>query len=152
MTLYPYRKNGVWVFDDKNTGLKEEAFVMGMSELISDVVSQKRIHQARKGFKLTFSNQSFNHDIELFWFQKGDFEYQVGKQTFTIKGNWYHTGDHFRKGVKIGWLCPALFKYFDEAPERLYAKVEPLPTGIDPIWHGGVKFAYVSSSVGGHAA
>jgi hypothetical protein len=25
-----------------------------------------------------------------------------------------------------GWLCPALFKYFTEAPPRLYARGEPL--------------------------
>jgi hypothetical protein len=25
-----------------------------------------------------------------------------------------------------GWLCPALFKYFPEAPKKLYAKAEPL--------------------------
>ena len=24
-----------------------------------------------------------------------------------------------------GWLCPALFKYFDQAPERIYAQVKP---------------------------
>ena len=24
-----------------------------------------------------------------------------------------------------GWLCPMLFKYFTEAPPRLYAKAEP---------------------------
>ena len=23
-----------------------------------------------------------------------------------------------------GWLCPALFKYFDQAPERIYAQVK----------------------------
>jgi hypothetical protein len=23
-----------------------------------------------------------------------------------------------------GWLCPALFKYFDKAPAELYAKAE----------------------------
>jgi hypothetical protein len=24
-----------------------------------------------------------------------------------------------------GWLCPALFKYFAEAPQELYAQFEP---------------------------
>jgi hypothetical protein len=23
-----------------------------------------------------------------------------------------------------GWLCPALFRYFDEAPEEIYVKAE----------------------------
>jgi hypothetical protein len=26
-----------------------------------------------------------------------------------------------------GWLCPALFRYFEEAPKALYAQVKPLP-------------------------
>lgn len=24
-----------------------------------------------------------------------------------------------------GWLCPALFKYFDETPKETYVKAEP---------------------------
>ena len=24
-----------------------------------------------------------------------------------------------------GWLCPALFKYFDKAPSEIYVKAEP---------------------------
>ena len=48
-------------------------------------------------------------------------------------GNWYRgtvCGEEM-----IGWLCPALFHYFTEAPQKIYAKAEPLPAGIDPIWH-----------------
>ena len=33
-------------------------------------------------------------------------------------GNWYDSPD-----LDIeGWLCPALFKYFEVAPERIYAQ------------------------------
>ena len=35
----------------------------------------------------------------------------------------------------VGWLCPALFLYFAEAPKKIFAKAEPLPAGIDPIWY-----------------
>ena len=35
-------------------------------------------------------------------------------------GNWYYSPDL----EKEGWLCPALFKYFDEAPEKIYARFE----------------------------
>lgn len=48
-------------------------------------------------------------------------------------GNWYK-GDVLGREM-IGWLCPALFLYFQQAPKTIYAKAEPLPTGIDPIWH-----------------
>jgi hypothetical protein len=33
-----------------------------------------------------------------------------------------------------GWLCPALFHYFETTPMKIYARVDPLPEGIDPIW------------------
>jgi hypothetical protein len=25
-----------------------------------------------------------------------------------------------------GWLCPALFKYFEKAPKEIYIKAEPM--------------------------
>jgi hypothetical protein len=37
-------------------------------------------------------------------------------------GNWYR----WPEGKMEGWLCPALFKYFDQAPPRLFAKVEAI--------------------------
>lgn len=35
----------------------------------------------------------------------------------------------------VGWLCPALFCYFDQAPAKIFVKAEPLPAGFDPVWH-----------------
>ncbi len=35
-------------------------------------------------------------------------------------GNWYQTDSPAMQG----WLCPALFCYFDEAPGELYLKAE----------------------------
>ncbi|MGI8907476.1 MAG: DUF6717 family protein [Candidatus Sumerlaeaceae bacterium] len=37
-------------------------------------------------------------------------------------GNWYEWADHQMKG----WLCPALFKYFDAAPKTIYVRAERL--------------------------
>ena len=147
MVLYPYMSDhGSWVFDDPNTCLKEEAFVMGMSEIIHGCVSKKKIH-AGKGFKMTFSDEPFDHDIELTWFKNGDLTYKdANDKEHTIKGNWYHTGDYFRKGPKAGWLCPALFKYFSEAPEKIYVKAEKLPPNVNPIWPVTKGFAFVLAS------
>ena len=52
LTLYPYLYPGTacWVFDDARTGLKEEAFVEGTSEMITRVIEQKKIARAAKGF------------------------------------------------------------------------------------------------------
>ena len=67
LTLYPYLLDGTcWVFDDERTGLKEEAFVIGMTEMISRAVDGKGIHDAAKGFALSFSDEPFDgHDVEL---------------------------------------------------------------------------------------
>jgi hypothetical protein len=53
MTLYPYLYQDIcWVFDDPQTGLKEEAFVLGASEMISTLLAAKRIPNAERGFVL----------------------------------------------------------------------------------------------------
>ena len=67
LTLYPYLLDGTcWVFDDERTGLKEEAFVLGMTEMISRAVDGKGVHDAAKGFALSFSDEPFDgHDVEL---------------------------------------------------------------------------------------
>ncbi|WP_425213991.1 DUF6717 family protein [Tumidithrix helvetica] len=39
-------------------------------------------------------------------------------------GNWYYNADLDMEG----WLCPALFKYFDEAPKEFYAQCKAIAT------------------------
>ena len=36
-------------------------------------------------------------------------------------GGWWYRSD---QPEGEGWLCPALFRYFDEAPEEIYVKAE----------------------------
>ncbi len=60
-----------------------------------------------KGFKLKFSGEPFDgHQLE------------ATKLNEESGGNWYEAN-----GMK-GWLCPALFKYFTIAPDKLYIRVE----------------------------
>lgn len=126
LTIYPYLIDPVWVFDDERAGLKEEAFVCGASEMISRIVEHKRIPNAAAGFSLTFSDQpNEDFDAELRWLRADDNQ--------VIAGNWY-------RGIVAGkemdcWLCPALELYFAAAPPRLFVRAEPLPPGVDPIWH-----------------
>jgi len=54
--IYPYLLGNTWAFDDSRTGLKEEAFVLGMSEMIARLVETKAIPQAAKGFTLQFDS------------------------------------------------------------------------------------------------
>jgi len=100
LTLYPYLLDGTcWVFDDERTGLKEEAFVLEMTEMISRAVEGKGICDAAKGFALSFSEEPFDgHDVELHWLRSDG-----------CAGNWYE-GTVVGQRME-GWLCPALLRY-----------------------------------------
>ena len=133
MTLFPYRTGPTWVFDDARTGLKEEAFVLGMSEMISRLVAAKGLADPDGGFALHFSDQPFDiYDAELSWLRSDDVQ-GLGDSALVLVGNWY-TG--VIAGERMdGWLCPALLKYFPSAPNRIFVRVESLPPGVDPVWH-----------------
>jgi hypothetical protein len=51
------------------------------------------------------------HHVKLTWVREGE-----GRC-----GNWYVSDRN-----EQGWLCPALFHYFREAPLAIYARVESL--------------------------
>ena len=123
LRLYPYfLHDSTWVFDDERTGLKEEAFVRGMTPMISWLVALKGIAGASKGFQLEFADQPFDgHDASLTWLRDGD-----------MGGNWY-SATIGGKAME-GWLCPALTLYFKTPPKQLYVRVDKLPPGIIPIW------------------
>lgn len=105
--LFPYKYEGMWVFDDPAVGLVREPFVLGIDEMINRVVAN--IPNAEKGFRLIFSPTPFpGYAVKLEWRRE---EYG---------GNWYFCPQF---GIE-GWLCPALFKYFDKAPAELYGKAE----------------------------
>jgi len=105
--IFPYNVNGVWMFDDASKGLNREPFVSGAPQIIDGLVAG--LENARTGFALYFSEQPFpGHQLKLRWLKE-----EMG-------GNWYKTnaGDE-------GWLCPALFKYYDDVPSTIYVKAEP---------------------------
>lgn len=107
--IRPYKYLTLWVFDDEKAGLSQEPFVSGADEIIDLMV--KDIPDADKGFILIFSATPFpSHQIELKW------------QGEDGGGNWYYA----IKFEKEGWLCPALFKYFDKAPKHLYAQAKTM--------------------------
>lgn len=105
--IAPYRCHGTWVFDDPAVDLEREPFVSGVPEMIDLLVSE--IPEAETGFRLLFSAAPFpGYQIELIHVRE------------ELSGHWYKQADPPMEG----WLCPALFQYFDEAPERLYVKAE----------------------------
>ena len=136
MTLYPYLYSDIcWVFDDQQTGLKEEAFVLGASEMISTLITAKGIPNAEHGFTLRFSDQPFDHDVELRLLSPEQAARATGKPVTGLPGtgNWY--AGNVAGEQMVAWLCPALYEYFESAPKRIFVKAEKLPAGVDPIWH-----------------
>lgn len=124
LELYPYQIGSCWVFDDIRTQLKEEAFVLGMSEIISQVVNHHNVPNASLGFKMIFSDEPFDgYHAKITKIDGGNEE----------NGNWYY-GNICGSDMK-GWLCPALYLYFAEAPKEIYMKAEVLPEGVSPIWN-----------------
>lgn len=135
MTIYPYLLGDTWVFDDPRTGLKEEAFVCGMTEMINRIVEMNAIPNAGRGFALQFSDKPFpNYDVALSWLRSDDSQVLLGQDgsALQILGNWYQ--GHVGGELMQGWLCPALGLYFSTAPRHLYVRAEPLPPGVDPVW------------------
>ena len=105
--LSPYRWFGQWVFDDDDLGLRREAFISGMDDIIDKLV--ENVPYASMGFTLLFSETPFpGHTEELVL---------VGEE---LGGNWYA---HDRLKME-GWLCPSLFKYFSEAPTTIYIQIK----------------------------
>lgn len=108
MVIAPYKFSGMWVFDDPAVGLTREPFVSGIDTMIDRLVAS--IPNADRGFRLVFSARPFpGHNVKLEWRRE-----ESG-------GNWYYCPEYNMEG----WLCPALFRYFDQAPPELYGKAEP---------------------------
>jgi len=107
--ISPYKYLGMWVFDDPRVSLVQEPFVAGADSLIDRAVAD--IPDAERGFRLIFSAGPFpGHQFRLEW-QRAD-----------GGGNWYFAPQFQMEG----WLCPALLRYFAEAPKELYVQVSGL--------------------------
>jgi hypothetical protein len=115
MTLVVYRHGGMWVFDDSARGLVKEPFVAGMPAIIDRLVAGLRY--AALGFQLTFSARPFPEPTTT-----------MRRQQMENGGHWYEVTDGPAAGM-VGWLCPALYKFFDAAPELLYFNVKEVHRG-----------------------
>lgn len=110
MVIAPYwlEEAGTWVFDDSSTELKQEPFVEGIPEMIDDLVAD--IPNARNGFRLLFSASPFP-----------GFQRKLTRLRQQLGGWWYASDEPKAEG----WLCPALFRYFEEASTEICVKAEP---------------------------
>lgn len=104
MVIYPYLHKGTWVFDDEDKNLAREPFVAGIDAMLSNVVAMKGLN--KDGFCVQFSSSFLpSAHMTLDWLREDG------------GGNWYSCPE---LGAE-GWLCPALYKYFKEAPRKIWA-------------------------------
>ncbi|UJB70300.1 hypothetical protein HRE53_04010 [Acaryochloris sp. 'Moss Beach'] len=107
MVIAPYRYEEMWVFDDLQAGLVQEPFVSGIPQMIDRLVID--IPEADQGFKLIFAQTPFpGYQAQLEWLRP------------EFGGHWYR----WSAEKMDGWLCPALFKYFADAPPQLFCQAE----------------------------
>jgi hypothetical protein len=112
IVIAPYWWQGTWVFDDERYGLEREPFVKGAPEIITRLVERAGLDPEiarRDGIRLLFSAQAFPGCQE-----------EASRIRPELGGWWYRTVEPALEG----WLCPELFNYFTEAPDRLYVKAE----------------------------
>ena len=105
IAIHPYKYEGLWVFDDEKVGLIQEPFVSGADTVIDKMVAG--MPNADAGFTLLFSANPFPGYQAAFQWRREE-----------MGGNWYYSEDLEMEG----WLCPALFKYFQGAPLEIYAQ------------------------------
>ena len=108
LVIFPYKHQGMWVFDDPAVGLSKEPFIAGIDTMIDKITAD--IPNAERGFRAIFSASPFpGHTTKLEWRRE-----ESG-------GNWYYNDKYKMEG----WLCPALFKYFPTPPREIYVRAEP---------------------------
>ena len=108
--IFPYDHRGSLVFDDASVNLEKEPLVQGTPEILYSLCALVNVENPKAGFSLKFSGEKFD-----------GFQIEAKRVREENGGNWYLVGD------EEGWLCPALFKYFTSAPNKLYFAVAPLP-------------------------
>jgi hypothetical protein len=108
LVIHPYKHQGQWVFDDPAVGLVREPFVAGADTIIDHMVAH--IADAAAGVTILFSGGPFPGCQHEFHWRREEHD-----------GNWYYSP----KFDMEGWLCPALFKYFEKAPDHIFAQVKP---------------------------
>ena len=104
--IFPYRLEGVWVFDDATKGVVREPFISGADKIL-DVLAE-HIPNAADGFKIIFSAKPFPGYTTRFVWTRAEYG-----------GNWYRWPEQQMEG----WLCPALLKYFESPPKEIFVQV-----------------------------
>lgn len=105
--IQAYQFKGGWVFDDESRGLKEEPFVIGADTWLQRTYEERGLADGKVNF--VFSPTPLPQYTDKLTMQSTDI----------YAGSWYFT----EKYQERLWLCPALFKFFPEAPKEIYVLV-----------------------------
>ena len=109
-TLTFYRHNDQWVFDDDRRDIAVEPLVCGADDVF-DVLSGRDQDPAINRCTVNFSATPIpGHEVHAS-FQKPEYG-----------GSVYTTTDMTGDAPFEFWLCPALFAYFDRAPQDIYVQ------------------------------
>jgi hypothetical protein len=103
-TIEPYPDHDGWVFDDPARDLWREPLRIGIERLL-DRECGAQTPAERRRIAVSFSRATFPGANVQLTLKQGVFG-----------GNWYGAGE------VVGWLCPALYLYFETAPNELYLR------------------------------
>lgn len=115
--IHPYFKNGLWMFDDKKTGLIEEPFISGADDFIEYALKEKDILKGATSFVFIFSKEEFL-----------GFDYHIQKQRLEAGGTIYSVvnSSSFKNAQSKNelWLCGALNLYYGKTPKNIYIQLK----------------------------
>jgi hypothetical protein len=104
--IFPTRNEyGIWAFDDEAVGLHQEPFVAEINDMIDLFVN------GATRCTIYISKDPIP-DAQVQLIHRGGDRYAYG--TYELVGT-----------DLVGWLCPALLKYFPSYVSKIYAKIIP---------------------------
>ena len=119
--ITPYRYGAGWVFDDQERGLIKEAFVAGADTLLDMLAGGDDKVTLRFSAGYFPGAERLSHlRSTAEWGGENEESEQSARDTGLDFGNWYRSEEREHDL----WLCPALYKYFDTAPQAIYLEVK----------------------------
>lgn len=120
-TMQVYYDGGSWVFDNPAVGLIKEPFVAGADEIFDEIAHLRAVDPSKAVIDIVFSDVQFP-GWELMAEHLGP---SMGGDDYSVIASEYETlEDH------DFWLCPALLKYFSDAPNRIFMRVTKVSTSV----------------------
>jgi hypothetical protein len=102
--IFIYWENGAWRFDEPSLGIHKEPFVLGSSEIITEILlSRGFFHPHARRFGLRFSARN-RLPYTAQWIRED------------CEGSWYTCPELEMEG----WLRGKLDKFFHETPKTIY--------------------------------